>query len=102
MEESQHLEKGVHAVSVVYARTAGISSSHQRDPFRITDATAEGRCFPTTNYAGVRRFRRAASTRVRPPVLSTHTNTQLTHTITLTYPTENRVSIQKPKTISLR
>lgn len=51
MKESQHVEKDVHAVSLVYARTAGISFSHQRDPFRITDATAEGRCFPTTNYA---------------------------------------------------
>lgn len=65
MKESQHVEKDVHAVNLVYARTAGISFSHQRDPFRITDATAEGRCFPTTNYARVRRFRRAASTRVR-------------------------------------
>lgn len=82
MKESQRLEKGVHAVSLVYARTAGISSSHQRDPFRITNATAEGRCFPTTNYARVRRFRRAASTRVRvilPCCLHTPTHTYAHH-----------------------
>lgn len=59
-----------------HARTAGISSSHQRGPFRVGDATAEGRCFPTTNYASVRRFRRVCVL----PWLLTHTGTRTHHT----------------------
>lgn len=68
---------------VRYARgVASISGIKSRLRREYGSFRGGGRCFPTRNYTRV------------------HTHT--TPSRGVTYPTENRVSIQKPKTISLR
>lgn len=89
--ESQRLERG--KLTLRGWRTREQLESPpvtSQGPFRIADATAEGRCFPTTNYASVRRFRDAcASSRVA----HAHWHTRA-HTRRYRWPTPLRIVFQ--------